>query len=79
MQGLYGQSEHHALLLTRSADSVDITSIRSAPELFSLDLGTLNRSRAYPMIETFSEGNGRTVLAERLSVHMHAVSEVMLL
>ena len=55
----------HALLLTRSVDSVDITSIRSAPELFGLHLDNQNSRRAYPMIETFSEGDGRVVLAER--------------
>jgi hypothetical protein len=53
----------HALLLTRQADSLPTSSIRSAPELLGIELpGTLSRN--YELLETHSHG-GNPVVAIR--------------
>lgn len=52
----------HALLLCRGAEAIDERDVRSAPELFGLELPD-RFENGYPLIERHAEGGGRTVLA----------------
>jgi hypothetical protein len=50
----------HALLLTRQAESLPATSIRSAPELLGVEMpGAMDRT--YPFLEIFTDGDGPVV------------------
>ena len=55
----------HALLLTRGAESVDVSSIATAPEMFWVDNVQFETSDSYPLLEKHNEGGGRQVLIGR--------------
>lgn len=57
----------HALLLTRSSNSIDNSLVSSAPELFAVQIKNRETVISYPFLETFAEGGGRTVLEIRPS------------
>lgn len=52
----------HTLLLSRGDDSIDERDLRSAPELFGLQLPE-RLDNGYELLERHREGGGRTVLA----------------
>jgi len=57
----------HALLLTRSSNSIDKFLVSSAPELFAVQINNGETEASYPFLESFSEGGGRTVVEIRPS------------
>lgn len=57
----------HALLLTRSSNSIDKSLVSSAPELFGIQIGILETEASYPFLEAFAEGGGRSVVEIRPS------------
>ena len=53
----------HALLLTRQAESLPATSIRSAPELLGIKIpGTLDRT--YPFLDHYSDADGPVIVIQ---------------
>jgi hypothetical protein len=55
----------HALLLTRGAESVDVSSTTSAHELFCFANLQRRIDKRYPFLELHNEGGGRSVLVEQ--------------